>query len=419
MRTFARLLMAISLTFALPLYGCQPSSDGDDEVTQVGPEGGTPSEMGGMNTAMGGADTPPPQPGGNDMMGMGGQAAEGGAMGMGGTPEMMDPFGTFERCPNYPAFNPVMGYNEVVPPIGWTEAYMGDGTQRHFSFENYFCGEDYADSTILILIVSAGWCQPCSRFAQAYLNPRAPNLTENLGVEIVYLEAQDTQGMPADNRFAYRHLRDLIDDGAGWRVGDLNTVIREGDEMVPVPNYFASQANIRGFPTVWVIRKRDMRIIATRSLAFMARPGELPFELIAMDPEQDWSAPPPPPFNNLCEEGDEEETEEENNNRMRDATFIESGVHTGGICDIYPDFYTFTPDGQWRFTLEFDASQGDLDLVLWDKRNDTAVVGEDGNPVGSFGTGGVETLTGEGRSFVQVYGYNAASASYTIRLEDL
>ena len=170
---------------------------------------------------------------------------------------------------------------------------------------------------------------------------------------------------------------------------------------------------------VWVIRKRDMRIIATRELAFMTRPGELPFELIAMDPEQDWSEPPPPPFDNLCQEGDEEERQEKTNNVVADATFIEPGEHTGGICDVHPDFYTFSSEGEWRFTLEFDANQGDLDLALWDKDTDTGIKGDDGNLVGSFGTDNVETLTGEGSAFIKVYGYNGESAGYTIRLEDL
>ena len=414
MKRTSRHFLAILLALPLSVYGCQTDTDGDGgEVTPIG---GADDGMGdggemGAGGAAGGAEMPM---GGTEPMPMGGTAT-----GMGGEPMMVDEFGVFERCPNYPEYNMRMDFGEVAPPIGWTEAYRGDGTKQHFSFENFFCGEEYADKSILIFIISAGWCQPCSRFAQSYLNPRAPNLTENLGVEIVYLEAQDTMGEPADNRFAYRHLRDLIDDGPGWRVGDLNTVIRQGEEMVEVPNYMQMQPAITGFPTVWVIRKSDMRIIADRSIAMMNRPGELPFELIAMDPLADWRVPPPPPFNNLCEEGDEEEVEEETNDTIRDATFIEAGMHSGGICNIYPDFYTFTPDGAWRFTLEFDGGQGDLDVVLWDKRNDTAVIGEDGNPVGSFSTGNVETLTGEGRSFIQVFGYNGASAPYTIHLEDM
>jgi hypothetical protein len=151
----------------------------------------------------------------------------------------------------------------------------------------------------------------------------------------------------------------------------------------------------------------------------MSRPGELPLELIVLDPEADWSEPPLPPFRNQCQEGDEEETEDRTNNASSEATEIEPGTYRGGICDPSADFYAFDVEGSWRVSLEHDIRQGDLDLVLWDTLNDTVALDDSGRIIGSLTAESVEMLTGEGPAVVQVRGYGGASASYTISLEAL
>ena len=325
----------------------------------------------------------------------------------------------FERCETYPDFNLVMGYNAVVPPIGWQQAYNGAGHVTPFSFEHFFCGSAYIEKTTLILVVGAGWCQSCTRLVQKHIDPIADNLIDDLDTELVYLEIQDAQYEPADGQFAYRHFNSLIADGPGWRVGDADTLIRDGEHMVPAPQFVARQDNLPVLPAVWVIRKRDMRIIATRELAMRARPGELPLKLIAMDPEQDWSEPPLPPFRSQCDPGDEEESEEQTNNVFEDATPMRVGTFTGGICDPEPDFYTVDLDGPWRVSLQHDTWQGDLDLVLWDTETNTAALGDDGRVIGSFTANDVETLVGSGPAVILIRGYGGASASYTLTLETL
>jgi hypothetical protein len=325
--------------------------------------------------------------------------------------------GVFERCENYPAFDLDMAYNEVVPPIGWSGAYLNDGRQEPFSLEAFFCGEAYEDKRSLVLVIGAGWCHACARLIQNYINPVARQLTSDMDAELVYLDIQDTQYMAANSDFAYRHLGRLIDEGPGWRVGDLDTMIRDGDEMEPTPGFITRQTNLPVLPAVWVIRKRDMRIIATRELAWQARPGELPLSLIAMDPEQEWSDPPLPPFQSQCQQGDEEETEDTTNNVVENATVIDIGVHSGGICDSEPDFYSFDIQSPWQLSLTHDTGVGDLDLMMWDQSNNLAALDEDGRIIGSFTADNIETLTGEGPAFVQIRGYSGSSAPYTLTLK--
>ncbi len=300
----------------------------------------------------------------------------------------------FQHCEDYPDFNPMMAYNEVVPPLGWGQAFRADGSQHNFSFEDFFCGESYVDKHILIFVIGAGWCQACSRLVETSIDPIAGELVSALGAELVYLQIQDTQRLQSGNQAAYRHFLRLIGDGPGWRVGDLDTMIRDGESMMPAPGFITRQSSLPVLPAVWVIRK-----------------------LITMDREQDWSDPPLPPFQGECEEGEDEETAQLTNNVAEDATIIEPGIFVGGICDSEPDFYAFDIDGSWRFQLEHDPLQGDLDLVLWDHDLGRAALDDDGRIIGSFSAENVETLSGEGPSLVQVRGFGGSSATYTITLE--
>ncbi|MBV70891.1 MAG: hypothetical protein CMH52_06025 [Myxococcales bacterium] len=313
----------------------------------------------------------------------------------------------------YPANNGQIAFMEVFPDLFWKDSYLPDGTQVNFSMRHFHCSPRYADKETLIIVLGAGWCGPCSRMTRDILNPRAPELVD-MGAEILYLEAQDTNYELATSRFAYRHIGSLIDQGPGVRSGELDTQIYTADStLMDVPGYVQGQPIVTGFPSVWVLRKRDMRLIADQGRSNYY----LPFELICADPEADWSNPPPPPFRSNCEEGDEELTEP--NNTAQEATRIEPGVFEGGICDAEPDFYRFTIAGPWRARLEFDSSEGDLDMLVYDKRSEQPVLDENGRALLSNGTGDEEEIVHENAAILMIYGYNRTSTPYTLTIEAL
>ncbi len=314
---------------------------------------------------------------------------------------------------NYPANNGQIGFEQVFPELKWEEAYLPDGTVRRFSTTEFFCSPRYADKETLIIDVGAGWCGPCSRFTRDILNPDAEVLA-SLGAEILYLEAQDTNYNLASGRFSFRHIGQLIGEGLGWRVGDLETEIRNPQgEWELSPGFVQDSDMVRAFPSVWVVRKRDMNLIADQSRSNFY----LPLVSIAEDPEADWSDPPPPPFRSNCLDGEEEDSEP--NNVSEDAVRITPGSYEGGICERAPDFYRFIINGPWRATLNFEHAEGDLDFYVYDKRTDQYAVGEDGRYIGSNGTGDVETIEHDGPAILIVFGYNGASANYTLTLEEL
>jgi hypothetical protein len=205
----------------------------------------------------------------------------------------------------------------------------------------------------------------------------------------------------------------MIPGGPGFRVGDNDTtILNASGEHEPAPMYITNQPIVTAFPSVWVVRKSDMQMIADQGRGNYY----LPLSLIVQDPDADWSDPPPPPFVSNCEEGDEEIYEP--NDTTEDASVIPVGTFEGGICERGPDFYRIRLTGAWRATLDFTHADGDLDMFLWDKNNDTFLLDGNGERVGSAGTGDQEVVDFEGTTFLMIYGYNGASSAYTLTLEE-
>ncbi|MEE2786347.1 MAG: Ig-like domain-containing protein [Myxococcota bacterium] len=365
---------------------------------------------------------------------------------------------------DYPQNTGQFAFGEVVPPVVWNNAYRPDGTQYDFGLAQFFCAPNYSESRILVLMVGAGWCGPCSDYTKNVLNPIAEDLIM-AGAEIVYIEAEDSQYQPAPSRFAFQHLRVLIGDGPGIRVGDADTFLMdENGQRRAAPSFVQEQSLLEAFPSVWVVRRRDMRLIADQNRSNFY----LPLALIAADPERDWSAPPPPPFRSNCEEGEEEELTEtrceplfvgvqcmsdeqcdapavceqemgrctegvcdgdcdletsrclnRNDSIYTAQTMIVGEDFAGGICNRAPDFYRIITRNRWRVTLEFSHDEGDLDLYLWDKDTDNIKIDENNRRLGSYGVDNVESFEGIGPAYISVLGYNSASANYTLRVEEL
>jgi hypothetical protein len=277
-----------------------------------------------------------------------------------------------------------------------------------------FCDPDNAPSTVAV-IVGAGWCSACTTLTVNIVNPNISALTA-ANMQVLYIEAEDGQYNPATSVFAYRHLNRLIDDSPGIRVGDKNTAMNEDAGPWSPEDEFIGTHSDGSFPSAWVVRTSDMKVIADQNTSEYW----LPFLLIAQDPNADWSEPPPPPpppFDSICGEGDDE-TSEPNDTSLR-AARLNEGVQSGGICTPAPDFYRIQTTGSWRVTLEFSHDVGDLDMYLWDKEANDVMQDDAGAPIASNGEGDIEMLESQGNGIISIVGYGGASNVYNLTLEIL
>lgn len=306
---------------------------------------------------------------------------------------------------SYPQFSPELVYGRVMPALSWPakrENGTAAGESFVFDLREVRCSVEWADTKTITFVLSAGWCTPCTLYAQR-LEQEIDELRQ-LGMEVVIIEVEDYDTLPADLNFAWGHLNRITGTVPGIVAGDADTM--------PQPRFLAETSILRAFPSVFVVRTSDMRIIADQNRT----DRYLPLDQIAANPDADWSSPGYPAFENNCAEGQEEASEPNDTPDL--AQPIGPGSYEGGICADGPDIYLVEIDGPWRLTLEFDHDVGDLDVFVWDERlNQPAQF--DGQVIGSATQTGVETFEHRGRAYVAVLPFQHASAPYVLTLEAL
>lgn len=305
-------------------------------------------------------------------------------------------------CADYPRYTSQIGYGRTMPPLSWP-AKWPDGTDFRFSMESVHCDYDWEEIETITFVLSAGWCAPCTAYAQRLKGET--NLLKHFGMQLVIVEVQDVQGDPADLEFAYNHLKRITSNAIpSIAIGDKDTE--------PFSSFFENSGYIEYFPTTFVLRTRDMKIIADQKRG----DGYLPLMAIAKNPDGDWSRSGNPVFVNHCGPGDEEASEP--NDVPAKAAALSPGSHHGGICTDAPDLYRIDLVGAWSLQLEFDHDVGDLDLYVWDpERNEPALI--DGGLIGSSNGTGVEIFEHFGPAMIGVMPFRSASAPYTITLTEL
>jgi thiol-disulfide isomerase/thioredoxin len=308
----------------------------------------------------------------------------------------------------YPEFAAQLQYNRVMPPLSWP-AKWPDGSDFEFSLENVYCDLDWQETKTIAFVLSAGWCTPCTLYAQR-LEGEVAELNA-LGMEVVIIEVQNVEGALADLAFAYSHVNRITNTIPGIVAGDKDTKQVFAGESFDAAGFLEDSAILRAFPSVFVVRTTDMRIIADQNRADFY----LPLADIAADPNADWSKSGDPVFENLCGSGDEEASEP--NDVPDNAAPITAGVHTGGICADGPDLYRIDIEGDWTIQLDFEHEVGDLDIFVWDTGRDQPAQ-QDGQVIGSATSNNQEKFDHSGPAVIAVKPYQHASAPYTLTLTE-
>jgi hypothetical protein len=189
------------------------------------------------------------------------------------------------------------------------------------------------------------------------------------------------------------YINDLIMDGPGLRMGDADNT---------QPN--SVRGLVSRMPSGYFIRRRDMRIVADQKESIY----QIPFDMLAADPEQEW-IPTPPPFIANCGPADEEPSEP-NDSIEQAQRIIFDGEVIGGVCAQASDFYRIDETGPWRFDLysEFLTTRQDLNLRLFTSEGER--IG------GSTQRSNHDWIDYMGPALIEVYGFENNSATYRVTL---
>jgi thiol-disulfide isomerase/thioredoxin len=284
-----------------------------------------------------------------------------------------------------------------IPYVYWENAHFPGGQVKPLRFGELHCDESVS---IMIFVVGTTWCGACTSYAQRIAE--ISDEIEAAGGKIIFIELEDDNHNPCTSEVADRHLSNYIGD-VGIRVGDADT--RPGGG-----GYMASSGVVRAYPTVLIVRRSDMRIIADDTTG--AR--DLDLAEVARNPDRDWTAPSPPMVESNC--GGQEEDSEPNNSPAQ-AENLSMGSRDGGVCDGYPDFYQVNEQGPWKLTINFDHGVGDLDVSVWDVSSEGPMRDGAGEVVGSSTQESIESFEYQGPALVRISGFRYASAPYQLTLE--
>ena len=138
---------------------------------------------------------------------------------------------------------------ETMPQLVWADALLADETPIYFSMEQFACADQWAAYTSVAFILSTGWCPNCPDYNRMVSNQAAALATA--GMLVVFSEAETSSRQAPTSRQAFDMMANWGVSGPGVRVGDGATE--------PLP--FAIKAWASAYPSAFVVRKSDMKVL--------------------------------------------------------------------------------------------------------------------------------------------------------------
>jgi thiol-disulfide isomerase/thioredoxin len=296
----------------------------------------------------------------------------------------------------YPAADETIALGRTMPYLAFPNARDAANTVQPLDLESFHCDPAWSRYSAMAVVIGTGWCSACVEYDAQLAQVAAA--FEAAGGLFVMVEVEDANYAPVDSAGAWRILDRSFGDAPGLRVGDADTR--------PSPNTLSSQGIVASYPTAFVVRRSDMRVIYDQAREAYT----LDYPAIAR--EAAGGPAPGPDGGGACAEepGEPNDTSDQ-------ATPLPPGVEVGGgICDRAPDYFRIDHAGAWRVDLTFRHADGDLDLYLWDAGRNDVAYGNNGRPLGSDSADDDERFSGTGPATLQIVGYEGARASYRLRL---
>ena len=157
----------------------------------------------------------------------------------------------------YPTATGRLLYSETFPEVSWEGAYDSEGNEVTIHLLDQYCGAEEGsviyDYDSIVLAIGTGWCTYCPDYMR-YIDSIADELEAN-NVMVIFVQLQTATMATATSDFAHEYINDL-GITSGFRVGDANTW--------PLPEFFLNSSDIIAYPSAFIIRTRDMRIIANQ-----------------------------------------------------------------------------------------------------------------------------------------------------------
>lgn len=170
-------------------------------------------------------------------------------------------------------------FGRTLPPMKWNLAITADGQNTLLDLEQVYCDPQFENIETIVFIFSATWCPNCPSYVKGYVQPLLPEL-QNENAMVVWVKAQNNDFEPATSQTSFASFNRYF---AGDNTGVHGYFVGEANNVSEVT--WANNALVNAFPSQVIVRKSDMKIIATSSQSEYL----LPLLQVARHPEADWT----------------------------------------------------------------------------------------------------------------------------------
>lgn len=154
------------------------------------------------------------------------------------------------QCPA-PAPSRMLWVGQTMPTLSWP-ARAPDGSLTEVDLAAMRCDLEWEDTRTVALVLIAGWCGPCTSYVQSLQGET--QALRDLGMEVVIVMIEDRDRNRATLDEAFAHVETNTSTIPGFVVSDA--------ENEYTPMYLRGSGIISAFPTIAVLRLKDMRLIA-------------------------------------------------------------------------------------------------------------------------------------------------------------
>jgi hypothetical protein len=298
----------------------------------------------------------------------------------------------------YPSAYRSVTLGQVIPRMWWQSAFDENRSEVRFDLQDFYCSNEYDDYSVLMVVAVTQSCPACGPYIASLRSQEAAMTAA--GIKLLFVMLETDRDLRPTSAASLRTLNQYARTLSGVRVGSGSTS--------PSPDVIRNAPIITSVPSVFMVRRSDMRIIARRSSGSI-------FDPIAVA-RAAWNHQRPDPDDD--DEADCNQIDSQNNHRWQDAIAIAANrTIRGSVCPGRDNFYLVDLHTRWRLKLIFQKRDVDLDLFLLDPDTGGILTKRNGKPLAAVSHTSNERLRHTAPAIARIRQFGTGNGAYQLTLK--
>jgi len=298
----------------------------------------------------------------------------------------------------YPRAYHSVSLGQVIPRMWWQSAFDENRTETRFDLEDFYCSDQYDDYAALMVVAVTQSCPACGPYI-ASLRSQEAQLTA-AGIKLLFVMLETDRITRPSSAESLRTLTHYARTLSSIRVGSGSTS--------PSPDIIRNAPIITSVPSVFMVRRSDMRIVARRSSGVVFDPVAI--AQAASNHEG--------PGDNGSADTDCDNIDSNGNHHWQDALAIDANsIIEGEVCPGRDNYYLVDLQTRWRLKLLFQQRDADLDLFLLDPYTGQMLTKPNGNPRAGLSRTSNERIRYTAPAIARIRQSGTGYGTYELRLK--